>query len=401
MDADLRNDAGAWWPDASESSGALCGVRVVDLSRVLAGPLCTQMLADHGASVIKVEPPFGDETRQLGPPFDAQGTAAYFAAVNRGKRGISLDLANAADRALLLRLLDDADVLVENFRPGTMEKWDLGYETHLAERFPRLVYCRISGFGATGPMGGMPGYDAVLQAMCGLMSINGSPQTGPTRIGIPVVDHVTAYTAFSGILMALFARARSGQGQCVEATLFDTALSLLVPHAMNWLHSGDTPGLLGSAHPNIAPYDKFQARDGLVFLGILNDVQFARFAACMERPDLPEHAAFRNNAARLANRDTLKREIEALFAPWDRRPLCDMLMAHGIPAGPVHSVPEAFGQPHARHRHMLVARDDYQGLGIPIRLHGTPGRPGRAPPAFAQHADIRTRLAAAVSADTG
>ncbi|MFA7444229.1 MAG: CoA transferase, partial [Lysobacteraceae bacterium] len=189
-----QHSAAPAWQARADATGALKGVRVVDLSRVLAGPLCTQMLADHGADVIKIEPPFGDETRQLGPPFDDNGIAAYYQAVNRGKRAFSLKLNTEEGRQILLRLLEDADVLVENFLPGTMEKWRLGYESVLAPRFPRLVYCGISGFGATGPCGGQPGYDAVLQAMCGLMSINGTPESGPTRIGIPIVDHLTAYT---------------------------------------------------------------------------------------------------------------------------------------------------------------------------------------------------------------
>src|SRR5690606_8793590 len=203
--------------------GSLRGLRVIDLSRVLAGPLCTQMLADNGADVIKIEPPAGDETRTLGPPFDEQGTAAYFNAVNRGKRALTVDMAQPEGREILLRLLETADVLVENFLPGTMARWQLDYDTTLSERFPRLIYCSITGFGETGPLGGMPGYDAILQAMCGLMSINGEPDSGPTRIGIPIVDHLTAYTALSGILMALVERGISHRGQRVEATLFDAA----------------------------------------------------------------------------------------------------------------------------------------------------------------------------------
>ena len=377
------------WPAASEGAGALRGVRVVDLSRVLAGPLCTQMLADHGATVIKVEPPFGDETRKLGPPFDERGNAAYFSALNRGKQAIALDLSRAEDQEVLFTLLRDADVLVENFLPATMEKWGLGYEGHLAQRYPRLVYCSISGFGATGPLGGLPGYDAVLQAICGLMSINGSPETGPTRIGIPVVDHLTAYTAFSGILMALLARERSGKAQRVEATLFDTALSLLVPHAANWLQSGQPPQLLGSAHPNIAPYDSFKTRDGLVFLGILNEPQFHKFCRCIGKPELAEHPDFCSNAQRLKNRPRLREEIESVLENWEKAPLCDMLMQQGIPAGPVNTVPEALAQAHTRHRGMVVDRPDYKGLGVPIRLSDTPGAPGARPPDFDEHRAIK------------
>src|SRR5882757_4697181 len=315
----------------ARSHGALAGLRVIDLSRVLAGPLCTQMLADHGADVVKIEPPSGDETRGLGPPFDAAGQAAYFGAVNRGKRGIALDLSRAEGRAVLEVLLKDADVLVENFLPGTMERWGLGYEAALSQRFPRLIYCGISGFGADGPFGGLPGYDAVLQAMCGLMSINGSPESGATRVGVPIVDYVTGYNALTGILLALAARERSGRGQRVEATLFDTGLSLLVPHAANWLCSGRTPGLLGSAHPNIAPYDKFAARDGSVFLGIVNDGQFRRFCECVDRKDLLGDARFRTNAMRLQHVDDLRTEIERTLAAFRVEDLCRDLMRSGVP----------------------------------------------------------------------
>lgn len=377
------------WPDAPESQGSLRGVRVVDLSRVLAGPLCTQILADHGADVIKIEPPFGDETRKLGPPFDAQGNAAYYAALNRGKRALALDLAADADKQVLFSLLEQADVLVENFLPGTMEKWGLGYEQILAERFPRLIYCSITGFGASGPLGGLPGYDAILQAMCGLMSINGSAETGPTRIGIPVVDHLTGYTALSGILMALLARERTGRAQRVESTLFDTALSLLVPHAVNWMQSGATPGLLGSAHPNIAPYDRFQTRDGQVFLGILNDGQFRKFCAAIGKPALSEHPHYADNAERLSHRDALRNEIEGVLANWEKASLCDTLMKLGVPAGPVNTVPEALQQAHALHRNMVVKNKEYQGLGVPIRLSETPGTPGSPPPGFNEHESIK------------
>jgi crotonobetainyl-CoA:carnitine CoA-transferase CaiB-like acyl-CoA transferase len=210
--------------------GALDGVRVLDLSRVLAGPLCTQMLADHGADVIKVEPPLGDETRLFGPPFNADGDAAYFSAVNRGKRALSLDLGKPEGQAVLARLIENADVLIENFLPGTMDKWGLGYDV-LAPRHPRLIYCTISGFGADGPLGGLPGYDAVLQAACGLMSINGSAQSGPMRVGITVVDEKYRYIAHGGVLMAVCARVRTGAGPQVGATLGDAGLWVLVPQA--------------------------------------------------------------------------------------------------------------------------------------------------------------------------
>ena len=367
--------------------GALAGLRVIDLSRVLAGPLCTQMLADHGADVIKVEPPAGDETRTLGPPFDDVGDAAYFTAVNRGKRGIALDLSLADGQATLLQLLEGADVLVENFVPGTMARWGLDYDGVLQPRFPRLLYCSISGFGADGPLGGLPGYDAVLQAMCGLMSVNGDPASGPTRMGIPIVDHLTGYVALSGILAALYERERSGQGQRIEATLFDTALSLLVPHAANWMYSDRTPGLLGSAHPNIAPYDRFACRDGTVFLGILNDRQFRRFCEHLGLQALLADERFATNATRLQHRDALRREIEAVLATFTRDDVCRGLMRLGVPVGPVNTVPQAFAQAHARHRAMRVDRGGYRGIGLPTRLSRTPGCPAASPPRYAQHTD--------------
>lgn len=373
-------------PGSDLSNGALTGLRVVDLSRVLAGPLCTQMLADHGAGVVKIEPPSGDETRHLGPPFDAAGEAAYFGAVNRGKRALALDLSRPEGRAVLERLLADADVLVENFLPGTLERWNLGYAEVLSARFPRLIHCSISGFGADGPLGGLPGYDAVLQAMCGLMSINGTPESGPVRIGIPIVDYVTGYNAFSGILLALSARERTGRGQRVEVALFDTALALLVPHAANWLCSGRTPGLLGSAHPNIAPYDKFRAGDGELFLGIVNDGQFRRFCGRIEREDLLEDPRFRTNAERLRHVDALRGEIERTLSGFKVGDLCRDLMQNGVPAGAVNTVPQAFEHPHVAHRQMLVERDGHRAAGIPVKLGQTPGRPGPRPPRFGEHA---------------
>ncbi|WP_313623427.1 CoA transferase [Achromobacter sp.] len=372
---------------AAPARGALEGLRVIDLSRVLAGPLCSQMLADQGADVIKVEPPGGDETRSLGPPVNEDGAAAYFTAVNRGKRAIGLDLSQPAGRDVLFALLEDADVLIENYIPGTMAKWGLDYEADLKPRFPQLIHCSISGFGEDGPLGGLPGYDAVLQAMCGLMSVNGDPASGPTRIGVPIVDHLTGYTAQSGILLALYHRARTGLGQRVEVTLFDTALSLLVPHAANWMHTGQAPGLLGSAHPNIAPYDRYACSDGEIFLGVVNDRQFRRFCDYAGLASLPEDARFSTNRSRLENRDALRDAIEHALASRPRETLCADLMRLGVPAGPVNSVPEAFAQAHTAHRGMRVDRDGYHGIGPAVRLSQAPARVRRLPPAYGQHTD--------------
>lgn len=381
-----------------DRAGALQGLKVVDLTRVLAGPLCTQILADHGAQVTKVEPPAGDETRRLGPPYTPNQQSAYFAALNRGKQSIALDLSTPEGQQVLHGLLADADVLVENFVPGTLERWGLGYEAVLAARYPRLVLCSISGFGADGPLGGLPGYDAILQAACGIMSINGSPDSGATKVGIPVVDHLTGYVALSGILMALQARARDGLGQRVEATLYDTAISLLLPHGANWLSSGEMPAPLGSAHPNIVPYDKFRAADGELFIGILNDAQFARFCSAIGRPELAADARFVHNAQRLGHRAALYAAIESAMGLRCAQDWADALMQVGVPAAPVNSVATALQHPHTAHRQMLVQRGSYTGIRAPVRLMGTPAVPGAAPPQLDQdRAAVLARLGAAAA----
>ncbi len=371
--------------------GALRGLKVLDLSRVLAGPLCAQILADHGAEVIKVEPPEGDETRRLGPPFDEQGLAAYFRGLNRNKRAIALDLAIDAGREVLLRLIERADVLIENFLPGAMEKWGLGYKEALAARFPRLVYCRITGFGADGPLGGRPGYDAVAQALCGLMSVNGFPGCGPTRVGVPIVDIASGMNAAIGVLLALAERSGSGRGQMVESTLYDSGLALLHPHASNWIVGGAEPGLLGNAHPNISPYDTYAGADGLMFLGVVSDAQFRRFCEVVGRSELAADARFASNAQRLAHRAELRAAIEAALGGERIGPLCERLMAAGVPAGAVQSVPQALSHPHTAHRGMLVSLDGFSAVGPPQKLSRTPPGVRRAPRAFA--ADTRAVLA--------
>ena len=367
---------------------ALDGLRVLDLSRVLAGPLCAQMLADHGAEVIKVEPPEGDEARRIGPPLDERGECAYFAALNRGKRSIALDLSRPAGCVVLERLLAGADVLIENFLPGTMEKWGLGYESTLAARHPWLIYCGVSGFGADGPLGGLPGYDAVAQAISGLMSINGTPESGPVRLGVPVVDYLTGYNAMVGVLLALAARERTGAGQRVEATLFDTGLALLLaPHASNWFYSGRIPQRMGSAHPNIVPYDCYTAADGSIFLGVVNDGQFLRLCECVQRPDLASDPRFANPVSRREHREALRTELERTLARYEGAELCEMLMRRGVPAGVVNNVAQALSHPHAAHREMVVEADGHRHIGVPVKLGATPGRVASLPPTLSQHAE--------------
>lgn len=272
--------------------GALAGIKIVDCTRVLGGPYCTQILADHGAEVIKVEPPQGDEVRDWGPPFK-DGLSAYFSGVNRNKRSISLDLTSERGRAVLLRLLAGADILIENYKAGTLESWNIGYETVLSAQFPGLVYCRITGFGADGPLGGLPGYDAAVQAWAGLISINGSEESGAMRLGIPIVDLGTGLYAAFGILAALQERSRSGRGQMVEATLFACGFALQHPHAANFFMSGDPPRLTGNAHPNISPYDLFSTRGRPLFLAVGNDRQEQRPPApSSASPTSPRTSAF-------------------------------------------------------------------------------------------------------------
>jgi crotonobetainyl-CoA:carnitine CoA-transferase CaiB-like acyl-CoA transferase len=371
--------------ETESGQGALAGLKVIDLSRVLGGPYCTQILGDHGADVIKVEPPQGDETRGWGPPFQG-GTSAYFQGVNRNKRGISLDLKKPEARAALLGLLEGADVLVENFKPGTMEAWGLTVDS-LAERFPRLVHCRVSGFGADGPMGGLPGYDAAVQAVVGLMSVNGDRDGAPTRMGVPVVDMVSGLNSVIGILLALQERERSGRGQFVDIALFDCGISILHPHSANFFASGKVPGRSGNAHPNIAPYDTFATAKGDIFLAVGNDGQFRKMCQHLGAAELADDPRYANNAERSANRDALKRDLEALLAGHEAAPLAEALIRGGVPCGPVLTVAEALDQPHVRHRQLILEQDDYVGIGTPVKLSRTPATLRRLPPPFGQDND--------------
>ena len=365
--------------------GALAGLKVIDLSRVLGGPYSGQILADHGAQVIKVEPPAGDETRAWGPPFADDGTAAYYNGLNRNKRDIVIDLSKSEGREIVLKMLADADVLIENFKIGTLERWGIGYEQTLRERFPRLIHCRVSGFGADGPLGGAPGYDAVAQALGGLMSVNGTPDTGALRVGVPVVDITTGLSAVIGVLLALVERQRSGRGQFVEATLYDTAVSLLHPQSANWLQSGRTPQLSGNAHSNIVPYDKFVTRTCEVFLGIGNNGQWRKLCEFLGQPAVADEPRFATNAERFRHRDALRALLEAHLQQVDGEQLCRDLLAAGIPAGAVRSVPQVLTDPHTLHRGMVVDVEGSRCIGIPVKLSRTPGRARTMAPRFGQH----------------
>ncbi len=356
------------------SDGALAGLKIVDLSRVLGGPYATMILADHGAEVIKIEPPQGDETRDWGPPFQ-DGDASYYIGINRNKRSVALDIGKPEGKAVLLRLLADADVLVENFKTGSMERWGLGYERDLAPRFPRLIHCRVSGFGADGPLGGLPGYDAILQAMTGLMSVNGDPSTGPLRLGTPVVDLATGLYSVVAILMALHERTRSGRGQFLDMTLHDCGMALLHPQAANFFLNGRRPLPLGNPHPNIAPYEKYCTATGDIFIANGNDRQFRILAEQIGRPELAADPRFRTNQDRLANRAALVALLQEAVAGQDGHALSGRLLRAGFPAGPVMAVDEAMAAPHTVHRTMVTELDGYRGLGTPIKLSRTPAAP--------------------------
>lgn len=390
-DATDRNQPAIRGKGLAGSPGALAGLRVIDLTRVLGGPYCTMILSDHGADVIKVEPPQGDEVRDWGPPFyeqpDGTRDASYFIGVNRNKRSIALDLGRPAGREVLLRLLAGADVLVENFKPGAMERWGLGYDEVLVSRFPRLIHCRVSGFGADGPFGGLPGYDAILQAMTGLMSINGDPTTGPLRMGTPVVDLATGLYAATGILMALYERERSGRGQFLDMTLHDCGMALLHPQAANYFLSGQRPMPTGNPHPNLAPYDKYRTRTGDIFIAAGNEGQFRKLCDLLGVPELSRDPQFRSNADRLRNRALLTARFAAILADEDAHALAPRLLAAGLPAGPVRAVDEALGTEHTACRAMVTELGEYRGLGTPIKLSRTPGGTRAAPPRFAEHTE--------------
>ncbi|MGN7741027.1 CaiB/BaiF CoA transferase family protein [Pseudomonas sp. 22526] len=365
----------------NHSKGALDGLKVIDLSRVLGGPYCSQALADHGAEVIKLEPLSGDETRGWGPPFEG-ADASYFRGVNRNKQGIAVDLSRPAGIRLLMRLLEDADVLIENFKPGTLERWGIGYAEVLSQRFPALIHCAVSGFGSDGPLGGLPGYDAVIQAMAGLMSVNGEADSGPLRIGLPIVDMVTGLNALAGILLALNERHRSGLGQSLDITLYDCGVSLLHPHLANYFAAGKTPQRTGNAHPNIAPYDSYRTGTEPIFLAVGNDRQFAKLCEQLDAGALLDDPRFADNGCRSVNREALKQALEARLAEHDGTFLAQRLIRLGVPCGSIASIDKVVEHPHTRHRGLLVEIGDYRGVGSPVKLSRTPASYRSAPPAL-------------------
>ena len=372
------------------ADGPLAGIQVLDLTRVLAGPLCTMQLGDMGAEVIKVESPGGDDTRAWGPPF-IEGESAYFLGLNRNKRSIVLDLATPAAQETLRELILQADVLVDNYKTGTFEKWGLTddwFERHA----PALVRCSITGYGDTGPKAALPGYDFILQAETGLMSICGEPGGQPMKYGVAIVDIATGLLACNGVLAALQARNRTGRGQKVHASLFETGTFLLANVASNALATGKTPRRYGNGHPNIVPYTTYDASDAAVAVAVGNDRQFEKFAELLGRPELARDEAYRTNAARVQNRETLDAIIAADFLTAPAATWVARLLQAGIPVGKINTVDEALSAPQCEARGMVQTVQHPTGaavrmVGFPVKLSQTPSSVRRPPPLHGQHTD--------------
>jgi crotonobetainyl-CoA:carnitine CoA-transferase CaiB-like acyl-CoA transferase len=372
-------------------SDPLDGIRVVDLTRILAGPYCTQALADAGADVVKIEEPTkGDDTRGWGPPF-VNGESVYFLSVNRGKRGMTLNLKDPAGRDLLWRLLETADVLVENFRPGTLDRLGFSYD-EVHRRAPRVVYASVSGYGPDGPWGGRPGYDAVIQGEGGLMSLTGNKDGPPFRVGASIADVLAGMTTFQGILLALVRREHTGEGGQVDVSLLESLISTFAYHSSTYLLTGKVPTRLGNRHPSLAPYETFEAADGPVVLAVGSEGLWRSFCKSMGEPALAEDERFRSNALRVTNYDALHahiagrlkaRRVEEWLADWE---------AAGIPCGRVRTVAEAIDLPQVDARGLLVDVDHPKAgpgryVGSAIHLSDATRSSRRPPPTLGQHTD--------------
>ena len=372
-------------------SGPLAGVRVLELSRILAGPWAGQLLADFGAEVIKIERPgSGDDTRGWGPPWlrDDQGRetgeAAYFLAANRGKRSVAIDLADPRGQQLVRDLACRSDVLIENFRVGGLARYGLDWAT-LREHHPGLVYCSITGFGQDGPRAHQAGYDAAVQAMGGLMSITGEPDGGPQKVGVAVADLMAGMYAVSAIQAALLHCRSTGEGQHIDLSLLDTQVAWLANQAANFLIGGRVPGRQGTAHPNIVPYQSLACADGHLMLAVGNDAQFARFARLAGHPEWAEDQRFRRNRDRVAHRGELIAAIEPVMAGRAVSDWLEALAAEGIPAAPINDLDAVFDDPQVRHREMVRPMDHPLRKGLPlvanpVRFSATPVEYRQAPP---------------------
>lgn len=390
---------------ASATAGALAGVKVLDLSRVLAGPWCTQILADLGADVVKVElPGAGDDTRHWGPPFlqDAQGRdtdqASYFAACNRNKRSVTIDMSKPQGQALIRQLAEQADVLVENFKVGGLAKYGLDYAS-LSALNPRLVYCSVTGFGQTGPYAERAGYDLLIQASSGMMSItgraDGEPGGGGVRVGVALTDLFTGVYASTAVLAALRAREQTGRGQHIDMALLDVGMAILANQAAGYLNTGKVPQRQGNSHPSLAPYQDFPTADGAMLLAIGNDGQFARWCEAAGRPEWSRDARFATNTARVHNRATLIPAMEELTRQRSTAQWVALLEDKAVPCGPINDIGQAFADPQvvARGLRLDLPRDagdgiaSVSGVASPLRLSEHPPVLRNAPPALGQHTD--------------
>jgi formyl-CoA transferase len=366
----------------------LQGIRVLDLSRVLAGPYCTMVLGDLGADVIKVESPEGDETRSWGPPF-AEGESAYYLCVNRNKRSITVDFKTEEGRAVLQQLILQSDVLVENFRPGTLARFSLDFESATALN-PSLIYCSISGFGQTGPLGDKPGYDFMIQAMGGLMSFTGEPDGEPMKVGVAVADLFAGQNAVIAILAALQARTLTGRGQQLDISLFDSQVGMLANVASNYLISGKLPKRYGNAHANIVPYQSFQASDEWFVLAVGNDRQFEKFCEVIGNPGLANDPRFVSNATRVENRDELISILKPVLRTRSAGEWLSALDAAGIPCGPINTLDKVFAEPQVEDRKMRIEMDHptigkLPLVGSPLKFSETPVEYRLPPPRLGEH----------------
>ncbi|MBI2568977.1 MAG: CoA transferase [Candidatus Schekmanbacteria bacterium] len=369
--------------------GALSGIRVLDLSRILAGPYCTQTLADLGAEVWKVEAPWGDDTRRWGPPFSGE-ESAYYLATNRGKKGLAVDLRQSAGQTLVRELSTRADVLVENFKVGDLQRYGLDYE-NLSRGNPRLIYVSITGYGHSGPRAEEAGYDAALQAMTGLMSITGEPDGSPMKLGVAWIDVLTGLSAAFAVVTALLERERSRMGQWIDLSLYEVGLAALVNQAQGYLLDGEVPQRQGTGHPQIVPYQAFAASDGWFVVAVGNDAQFARLAALLERSWLAEDARFATNASRVANRAALVSQLAESFAGGNKEQWIARCRAAGIPAAPVNTVADAFTDPQvgARNAIWTLLRPELPPLAMPAspfqHFSRTPAHAELPPPRLGEH----------------
>lgn len=366
----------------------LDGIRVLDMSRVLAGPYCTMMLGDLGADVIKVESPEGDDTRRWGPPYQG-GESAYYLSCNRNKRSVVLDLDTGEGRDVAKQLASRSHVLVENFRTGTMEKWGLGYE-QLSRDNPGLVYCSISGYGRTGPLSHLPGYDFVMQGVGGVMSFTGEADGPPQKVGVAIVDLTAGMFALSAILAALRVRDLTGMGQHIDISLLDSHLAWLANVGSNYLVSGEVPPRYGNAHPNIVPYQAFATNDGWLVVAVGNDRQWGRLCDALSRLELATDPRYATNSARVENRSALVPLLEEVFAQRSTAEWLSLLEAADVPAGPVNDVAQALSHPQVAAREM-VRKVAHPGIGAvnmvasPLKLSSTPPSIRRHPPLLGEH----------------